>query len=185
MTTSATKLYRITATLLFISLLVFSLTAQAKPIAENEIIPNITFNDINGDKHHLSEYRGKWLFLNFWAGYCPICLKEAPTLIRFQQNNKDNVTVLGINYGGESKPKIKEAMKRNKYNYLIVPNQGSITKIFSDVVATPTTIIISPQGRLIKKAVGQQSYQELSAYFSVYKKKTNGARIWDIDQSNN
>ncbi|HFC93308.1 MAG TPA: TlpA family protein disulfide reductase [Leucothrix mucor] len=184
MVTSEIKHDRITATLLFIGLLVFSLATQAKPIAENKIVPNITFNDIKGDKHQLFEYRGKWLFLNFWAGYCSICQKEAPTLIRFQRNNKDNVTVLGINYGGESKAKIKEAMKRNKYNYLIVPDQNSITKIFSDVVATPTTIIISPQGRLIKKAVGQQSYQELSAYFNTYK-RTHEVRIWDINQSDN
>ncbi|MCK5810995.1 MAG: TlpA family protein disulfide reductase [Cocleimonas sp.] len=179
---TSTNFHRMAATLLFISLVTLSLTAQAKPLAENAVVPNITFTDINGDKHRLSEYRGKWLFLNFWAGYCPICQKEAPTLIRFQQNNKDKVTLLGINYGAESVQKIKEAMKRNQYNYLIVPDQSSITKIFSDVVGTPTTFIISPQGWLIKKAVGQQSYQELSAYFSVYKKRER-QRIWDDDQS--
>ena len=184
MITSQTKSHRVVASILFISSIAFSLTTPAKPLAENEIIPNISFNDINGDKHQLSEYRGKWLFLNFWAGYCFICQKEAPTLIRFQQNNKNNVTVLGINYGGESKQTIKQAMKRNKYNYLIVPDQSSISKIFSDVVGTPTTFIISPQGRLIKKAVGQQSYQELSAYFTVYE-RSGRARIWDIDRSEN
>lgn len=173
------QLRRLVISLLFINLLTLSLATQAKPLAENQIVPNISFNDINGEKHQLSEYRGKWLFLNFWAGYCPICQKEAPTLIRFQQNNKNKVTVLGINYGGESKQQIKKAMKRNQYNYPIIPKQSS-TKIFNDVIGTPTTFIISPQGRLIKKAIGQLSYQELIAYISV-NKKSNGARIWDID----
>jgi thiol-disulfide isomerase/thioredoxin len=170
---------------LCLNLLIFSYLAHAKTPAENQILQDIVFNDINGDTHRLSDYRGKWLFLNFWAGYCAICKKEAPTLIRFQQAHKHKVTLLGINYGAESTQKIKTAIRLNKYNYLIVPDQESITTIFDDVVGTPTTIVISPTGRLIKKAVGSQSYQELTDFISNINENNDKARIWDIDDTNN
>ncbi|MCK5897313.1 MAG: TlpA family protein disulfide reductase [Cocleimonas sp.] len=170
--------------LLFLSLCLSTLLTHANTPAKNQLVNDIAFNDIHNKKHHLSDYRGQWLILNFWAGYCSICQKEAPTLIRFQQQHKNKVTLLGINYGGESKQKIKEAMLRNRYNYLIVPDQKNITKIFNDVIGTPTTIIISPQGRLIKKAVGQQSYQELLSYINTPYPKENEPHIWDREMSN-
>ena len=165
-----------------LSLLLTSFISQAKTPPEKSMIKNIVFNDINNKRHHLAEYRGKWLFINFWAGYCPICKKEIPTLIRFQHHNRNKVTVLGINYGGETRQKIIASMKQHRFNYIIVPDQVSISRYFNDVVGTPTTIIISPQGRVVAKAVGQQSYQELVAYIKSQKGEVR-KRIWDIDGS--
>lgn len=167
--------------LLFISLSIPFVSLGGTPI-KNQIIKDVFFKDINNKTHHLAEYRGKWLFINFWAGYCAICKKEIPTLIRFQQHNKNKVTLLGINYGGETRQKIISAMRQYRFNYAIVPDQPSISRYFNDVVGTPTTIIISPQGRVIAKAVGRQSYQELMTYISSQKNKET-KRIWDMDSS--
>jgi thiol-disulfide isomerase/thioredoxin len=168
-------------TLFLLSWLIMSFSLQAKTPVEKQIIEDIAFKDLQGDKHHFSDYRGKWLFLNFWAGYCSICQKEAPTLIRFQQQNRSDVTVLGINYGNESKQQITAAKNRNQYNYLIIPDQASISRMFNDVVGTPTTIIISPQGRLIAKAIGRQSYQELTDYIDQTQNSDDKTRVWDLE----
>jgi thiol-disulfide isomerase/thioredoxin len=176
---------KLALTLLLLSLVILSNFAHAKTPTEHQLVKDIVFNDINGDRHRLSDYRGKWLFLNFWAGYCSICQKEAPTLVRFQRAYKHKVTLLGINYGAESIQNIKVATLRNKYNYLIVPDQTSITNIFDDVVGTPTTIIISPTGRLVKKAIGNQSYQELTSHINNTNEHNEKPRIWDIDYSEN
>ena len=170
-----------TLTLFLLSGLIMSFSVQAKTSAEKQIIEDIAFKDLQGDNHHFSDYRGKWLFLNFWAGYCSICQKEAPTLIRFQQQNRSNVTVLGINYGNESKQQITAATNRNQYNYLIIPDQASISRMFNDVVGTPTTIVISPQGRLIAKAIGRQSYQELTDYIGHIQNSDDKTRVWDLE----
>lgn len=167
--------------LFLLSWLIISFSAQAKTSVEKQIIEDIAFKDLQGDNHHFSDYRGKWLFLNFWAGYCAICQKEAPTLIHFQQKNRSNVTLLGINYGNESKQQITAAIHRNQYNYLIIPDQASISRLFNDVIGTPTTIIISPQGRLIAKAIGRQSYQELTDYISHSQSSDDRVRVWDLE----
>ena len=165
--------------LLFIfSLALSPLTTNASPLKENQMVPNIYFKDIDNKEHHLNDYRGKWLFLNFWAGYCDICRKEIPTLIRFQQKYKDKVTLLGISFGGETNQEVRAAMARYKFNYTIVPGQANITKIFKDVIATPTTIIISPQGRMITKAVGRQSWEELIGFINADIEEP--VRIWDM-----
>jgi thiol-disulfide isomerase/thioredoxin len=181
---SIRRFYHAVRIFFLLSLLFTSFISQAKTPPEQSMIRDIVFNDINNKRHHFAEYRGKWLFINFWAGYCSICKKEIPTLIRFQQRNKNKVTVLGINYGGETRQKIVAAMKQHHFNYTIIPDQRSISRYFDDVVGTPTTIIISPQGLLIAKAVGQQSYQELTAYISSHDAETR-KKIWDISESNN
>ena len=161
-----------------LTLIIFLLTFMLIPLAsraelplKNQVVTDIYFKDIKNREHHLAEYRGKWLFLNFWAGYCEICREEIPTLIRFQQSNKDKVTILGVNYGGETHQEIKAAIARYKFNYDIIPGQSSISRLFSDVVATPTTIVISPDGRMIAKAIGQQSPEELLSFIRNYKKE--------------
>jgi len=158
--------YKVTLIFLFFGYALSPLTATAKSPQKNQMVADIHFKDMQGKAHHLAEYRGKWLFLNFWAGYCDICRKEIPTLIRFQQNNRNKVTILGISYGGETRQDVKAAMARYKFNYEIIPGQANITRLFNDVIATPTTIVISPEGRMVAKAIGEQSTEELNAFIS-------------------
>jgi thiol-disulfide isomerase/thioredoxin len=53
--------------------------------------------DLEGRTHRLSEYRGRWVVLNFWATWCPPCLEEIPELSLFQEGYKDQgVVVIGV-----------------------------------------------------------------------------------------
>ena len=180
---SILRFYRISAFFLLLGLLSLSVNLEASPM-KNQMIKDIVFKDINNKTHHLAEYRGKWLFINFWAGYCRICNKEIPTLIRFQQHNRNKVTVLGINYGAETRQQIMAAIRRYRFNYSIVPDQASISGYFKDIPGTPTTIIVSPQGRIITKAVGRESYQELTSYLDT-QEHTTKEEIWNVNESNN
>ena len=53
--------------------------------------------DLNGKQHHLSDYKGKWVLVNYWATWCPPCLEEIPDLVSLydQRKNKD-VMVIGV-----------------------------------------------------------------------------------------
>lgn len=165
------KLY---LTLLLFTLLTTTTLAQSQAPKENQPVRNVYFKDIQQQTHSLQAYRGKWVFVNYWAGYCAICAKEIPTLIRFQQENPDRVAVLGVNYGGESVQVIKADAKRLRFNYPIIPGQENILNNFGEVVGTPTTVIISPQGRFIKKVIGRQTLKELYSYI-----KTNHSSALD------
>ena len=52
--------------------------AHAKPESTKAI--NFEFVDVNGKKFNLSDFKGKWVLVNFWAPWCPLCWVEVPTL---------------------------------------------------------------------------------------------------------
>ena len=58
------------------------------------------FNDIKGKSHTFSEYKGKWVIVNYWGTYCPPCLEEIPDLVSFAEKHKKDAVVLGFDAGG-------------------------------------------------------------------------------------
>ncbi len=54
-----------------------------------------TFTDTAGKKLTLSDFKGKWVLINFWATWCPPCLKEIPDLVSLYESRKD-VMIIGI-----------------------------------------------------------------------------------------
>lgn len=164
--------------LLLCAFLVSPTALLAQELRENQMVRDVYFKDIQKQTHHLKEYRGKWVFVNYWAGYCVICAKEIPTLIRFQKENPDNVVVLGVNYGAETDQVIKADMKRLRFNYPIIPGQPNILNNFGKVVGTPTTVIISPEGKMVKKVVGRQTLEELYSHI-----KPTNTHFWDIENN--
>ena len=61
--------------------------------------PDFELVDVDGDKHRLSDYRGKPLIINFWATWCPPCREEMPSMNRAWHKVKDAVSMLAINVG--------------------------------------------------------------------------------------
>ena len=61
--------------------------------------PDFALPDLDGKIHRLSDYRGKWVVVNYWATWCPPCLEEIPELEDFySEHHKRDAIVVGINY---------------------------------------------------------------------------------------
>ncbi|MFB3042767.1 MAG: TlpA family protein disulfide reductase, partial [Nitrososphaerales archaeon] len=60
-------------------------------------LPNFNLETIDGEKVSLSDYRGKVVFVNFWATWCPFCVDEIPDLERAFEEYGGDVAILGIN----------------------------------------------------------------------------------------
>lgn len=99
-----------------ISLVISLLTFQAAA-AEN---PDYLLRDLDGVEHRVSDYRGKWLAINFWATWCAPCLKEMPELERFYQDNKARAQVWGVAFEDSDIGKITQFVSQLGVTYPIL-----------------------------------------------------------------
>lgn len=117
--------------------------------------PDFTLVDQYGKTHKLSDYKGKVVFLNFWATWCPPCRSELPNIEDiYKEYGKDNnnVIILGVtapNLGREgSKQDIIDFMNKNSYTFPVMfDNNGDIMNEYS-IQAFPTTFIIDKEGNV-------------------------------------
>ena len=110
--------------------------------------------DYDGQSYDLKNYRGKWLILNYWATWCPPCLKEIPMLSDYHEAN-ENVKVFGLHYERPiSKDKLDNFVDTYLISYPIIPMTRDIIQQLGDAKALPMTVFISPDGKIHKKYVG-------------------------------
>lgn len=118
--------------------------------------PDFTLVDQYGKTHKLSDYKGKVVFLNFWATWCPPCKGEMPhieEIYKEHKNNSGDVIVLGVaapNLGREgSKEHISNFLKENGYTFPVVfdTSTGELMEQYS-IEAFPTTFIIDKEGNV-------------------------------------
>ena len=121
-----------------------------------------TLTDQYGEVHTLSDYKGKTVFLNFWATWCPPCRAEMPDIQKLYEeygNNEEDLIILGIaapNLGREGdEDSIKSFLKENGYTYPVVMDPvGEIFNIYG-ITAFPTTFMIDKEGNIFGYVPGQ------------------------------
>jgi thiol-disulfide isomerase/thioredoxin len=83
--------------------------------------PDYMLRDYNGVEHRLSDHRGKWVVINFWATWCPPCLEEMPELARFHADHKDrDAVVWGVDFEDITKEALENFLQRVSVNYPIL-----------------------------------------------------------------
>ena len=150
--------------------LLFSLFFITVPTRADEMVNDFVYTDLKGDKHRLSDHKGKWVLVNYWAEYCPPCLAEIPDINRFAQDNKKNFIALGVDAGGSSIDEIKAFKKKLDLQYPLISSQEEALLAFGIVEAIPTSYIISPKGELVDTVVGILTYIDLDALVNKKKK---------------
>ena len=133
--------------------------------------PDFTLTDLSGKSISLADYRGKVLFLNFWATWCPPCRAEIPDFVEvYGQNKSRGLEIIGISLDSKDKEAIAAFVEKYKINYPVVLESRKTTeKVIADYEPgqyIPTTIVIDKQGRIRGKQVGQMDKALLLKYFS-------------------
>lgn len=121
--------------------------------------PDFTLKKLNGDDISLSDLRGKKVFLNFWATWCPPCRLEMPDITKLDKERQD-VAVLAVNLR-EEKGQIAEFLMTNGYNFTVALDQKGKVGDQYLVRGIPTTYIIDEQRVIINKHTGALNYQQM------------------------
>jgi thiol-disulfide isomerase/thioredoxin len=113
---------------------------------------SLTFKSLDGKTLRMSDYKGKYLFLNFWATWCPPCRGEMPGIQSLYNEVKGN-NVAFICASDEKVSTVSDFVKANNYTFPIYTYNGSLPQLY-EIRGIPTTFIISKEGKIIAKYVG-------------------------------
>lgn len=142
---------------------------------EKNVAPNFTWTE-NGTKKSLNDYKGKVVFLNFWATWCGPCKKEMPDLSKISEELKDkDFIMIGLNvFHQEGTPKVEDYLKNNPVSYITIDGNEDLVKAFAsasgnDMTAVPTTFILK-DGKFVETVVGGR---DKAAFLNLINKHLN------------
>ena len=135
---------------------------------EVKTIPAIDFTlkDQYGNTHTLSDYKGKTVFLNFWATWCSPCKAEMPDIQKlYEEFQQEDVVILGVaapNLGREkSEEGIKGFLEENGYTYPVVMDTEAEVFQAYGINSFPTTFMIDKDGNVFGYIPGQLSEETM------------------------
>ncbi len=123
--------------------------------------PDFTLVDQYGQEHTLSDYKGKVVFINFWATWCPPCKAELPDIEEIYREygmNKDDVVILGMTFPNmdreKSKEEIIEFIEEEGYTFPTLFDESMELAYKYYINAFPTTFLINKDGTVEGYASG-------------------------------
>lgn len=125
-------------------------------LAAAEKAPDFSLKDLNGKTVKLSDLKGKVVFLDFWASWCPPCQSSTPAVEKLHKKYADrNVAVLGINV--ENDPAAaKNYVQKAGMTYPVLLADNKTTRAYK-IGGIPAFFVISPDGTIARKIVGYSS----------------------------
>lgn len=125
---------------------------------------NASFVDKDKNVLELGDLRGKVVFINMWATWCPPCIEEMPSLNRLYDHYKDdeNIEFLFVEVDNDYQ-KAEKFLKDNKYTVPLYSISGSLPPELASN-AIPTTVIIDGRGEVNIKHLGAADYDDPGIY---------------------
>ena len=122
---------------------------------------NYDLKVFEGKSFHLEDLKGKWIIFNYWADWCPPCIKEIPELNNLDKNFSEDLKVFLINFDLLEGDELKQQLER--FNVSVDSLISDPSEIFKWVVPEnlPVTFIVNKEGELEHTLIGPQTEKEI------------------------
>ena len=120
--------------------------------SEGSDMPDFTLPDQNGKKIKLSDFRGKYVLIDFWASWCGPCMREMPNIVKLYKECKGkNFEILGVSLDSKKEAWLGAIKKNNmKWPQVSDLEMWSTAPVkLCNVTAIPYTVLIDPQGKVV------------------------------------
>jgi peroxiredoxin len=135
--------------------------------AQQKLAEDFTLKKADGGMFQLSEHRGKVVFINFWATWCPPCREEMPAMERlFQRSQKDSLVMLAVSVDADPTV-VAQFLKEQRFTFTIgLDPKMKLADIYG-VRALPASFIVDRQGHLAALALGPRTWDNRAAQMLV------------------
>lgn len=125
--------------------------------------------DLNGKEVSLSDFKGKKVFLNFWATWCPPCKAEMPEMEKLYQETKDSdLVILAVNLA-EDRNTVQNFISKNNYNFSVLLDSENAAAVQYKIVSIPTSYFIDEEGNIVATHVGSMTIEDMKGYIDKIK----------------
>ena len=132
--------------------------------SEGELAVDFTLQQLHGDAVSVSDFRQKWVVLNYWATWCAPCRKEIPDLSSLHAARED-IVVLGLAFEDTSPENFDEFLEEYDPSYpILLIDVYAPPEPFGAPKALPTTIILNPDGVPVKTYVGPVTREDIESF---------------------
>jgi len=132
--------------------------------------------DMDGQTHSLSDYRGKWVLVNYWATWCPPCLEELPELEVFHSGAEGKAVVLGVNMETIGETDLRAFVERQFLSFpiLVATETPRRDQLIGPVDGLPTSYLVAPDGKIVARQVGQITADAIEEFIERYENNQAG-----------
>lgn len=128
---------------------------SAATVAAGRIAPDFKLTGLDGKPASLAELRGKVVFLNLWATWCPPCREEMPSIQALRQQFQKAPDFVVLTVSEDSNPvQVASYIKRNNFNFRVLLDPRNIVGEAYDVSGLPESFVIGRDGRIVAHHVG-------------------------------
>lgn len=127
--------------------------AELKPY-RGAPLPPFALEDTDGKTHRLSDYRGKVILVNFWATWCPPCVKEMPAMQRLRTKLGEKAfRILALNVADDEES-VRDFVHKAKLNFsILMDREGAVGRDWR-VYALPASFVLNAKGDITHRLYG-------------------------------
>ena len=124
------------------------------------VAPDFELMDTEGNRHRLSDYRGRPVIINFWTTWCPPCREEIPSMNRaWQVLEQEGIAMLAINMGEDEDTIFIFSADYPADFPMLMDRSGEVIAEWP-VKGLPTTYVVAPDGTIAFRAIGSREWDD-------------------------
>jgi len=138
----------------------YAMDQTLSPVEPPIPAPDFALPDVDGNLHHMTEYLGKPVIVNFWATWCPPCREEMPSMNRaWKEVESEGIAMLAINVGEDEDTVFTFTADYPVEFTLLLDENGVVVEDWG-VLGLPTTFVVDPKGQIVYRAVGGRAWDD-------------------------